>query len=482
MRFAISLLTLISIASVIGTVIKQNEPWVNYVNQFGPFWAELFKPLGLYEIYNTPWFLVVMTFLVMSTSVCVTRNAPKMLKEMRVFREHVRETGLRSFSHRWEGRFAQSPHQLTTDVQAWLAYRGYQTRVQERDGGVMLAAKRGSANRLGYIAAHLAIIVICIGGLLDSGMPLSLMVWFTGKQPLANTSGVIEIPQASRLSVSNPSYRANLLLPEGQTSRIALLSTKKGTLVQDLPFELKLKHFRIEYYSTGMPKLFASDVEVTDRDTGQRFDQTIEVNKPLIYKGVTVYQSSFDDGGSQLRLKGHPLEGARDYTFNLSGEVGGKTQLNNGALDYSVEFTGFKAINVENLGAEPAGDAIHDKFKDNVANVFGSGASRDKTKKFKNVGPSVTYKLRDRPDRPESFRTTWCRWIWTAADTCWLVCAIHRMRVSVICVFRWMPTTAPRSFSVCGRPCNPNRCVTQRHWPLLRSPDRPLAKRDMVIA
>ena len=33
MRFAISLLTVICIASVIGTVLKQQEPAVNYVNQ-----------------------------------------------------------------------------------------------------------------------------------------------------------------------------------------------------------------------------------------------------------------------------------------------------------------------------------------------------------------------------------------------------------------------------------------------------------------
>ena len=39
MRFAISLLTLICIASIVGTVVKQAEPANNYVNQFGPFWA-----------------------------------------------------------------------------------------------------------------------------------------------------------------------------------------------------------------------------------------------------------------------------------------------------------------------------------------------------------------------------------------------------------------------------------------------------------
>ncbi len=42
MRFAIALLTVICIASVIGTIVKQHEPAVNYVNQFGPFWSQLF--------------------------------------------------------------------------------------------------------------------------------------------------------------------------------------------------------------------------------------------------------------------------------------------------------------------------------------------------------------------------------------------------------------------------------------------------------
>ncbi len=33
--------------------------------------------------------------------------------------------------------------------------------------GVLLAGQKGSANRLGYICAHTALIVICLGGLLD---------------------------------------------------------------------------------------------------------------------------------------------------------------------------------------------------------------------------------------------------------------------------------------------------------------------------
>ena len=41
MRFAIALLVVLAIASIIGTVLTQEDPYPNYVNQFGPFWADM---------------------------------------------------------------------------------------------------------------------------------------------------------------------------------------------------------------------------------------------------------------------------------------------------------------------------------------------------------------------------------------------------------------------------------------------------------
>lgn len=422
MRFAISLLTLICIASAIGTVVRQNEPWVNYVNQFGPFWAGLFEPLGLFQIYNAPWFIAVMAFLVTSTSLCVYRNTPKMIKEMRVFRENMRENSLKAFAHRWEGEFSNSSSELPTTITEWLKHKGYKVKLSERANGTMVAAKAGSANRFGYIAAHVSIVVICVGGLLDSGVPMKIAIWATGKQPVDGSTISDGIPAQSRFSTANPSYRANLLLPEGQTSKVAVLNTDKGLLVQDLPFELTLKQFRIDFYSTGMPKLFASDVEVFDPENGNRFQKTIEVNKPLIYKGVTVFQSSFDDGGTRVVMKGIPLNGSTHQPFELTGEVGGVSPLVGNTASrtakYNVEFTGFKSINVESMpsreaqeaaagtpsGAGPDGKPQMDVFKSNLANVIGPGVKDDKDKKFTNIGPSITYKLRDEAGQAREFQ------------------------------------------------------------------------------
>ena len=117
MRFAISLLTLIAIASVIGTVMKQNEPMPNYVNQFGPFWFEIFGKAGLYAVYSAWWFLLIMGFLVLSTSLCIARNAPKMLRDVKSWRDNVREQSLRNFHHKHEWTTAEAPAEAAARLQ-----------------------------------------------------------------------------------------------------------------------------------------------------------------------------------------------------------------------------------------------------------------------------------------------------------------------------------------------------------------------------
>jgi hypothetical protein len=99
MRFAISLLTVLGIASIIGTVIQQGQPYNAYLNQFGPFWFPVLEKTGLYNLYNTTWFVVILAFLVLSTSLCIVRQTAPMLREIRGYREHAREASLRQFAH-----------------------------------------------------------------------------------------------------------------------------------------------------------------------------------------------------------------------------------------------------------------------------------------------------------------------------------------------------------------------------------------------
>ncbi len=394
MRFAVSLLMFICVASIIGTVLPQNQVANTYIDQFGPFWYALFDIFAIWHVYNSWWFLLIMAFLVVSTSLCLLRNAPKMVKDMRSFREHVRGSSLRAFHHKVE---TDSPHNVeasTLNVQKLLEKRGYAVKIRTDGDSRLLAAKKGSSNRLGYIFAHASIVIICIGGILDSELPIRLQVWLSDKQPITQNMLISDVPESGRLSASNPSFRANMLVPEGGQSGHAIVSNGEGVLVQPLPFSLKLSKFDVEYYSTGMPSSFKSYVEVHDPDTDERFERVIEVNEPLRYKGVTVYQSSFDDGGSTVDFKAYPLAGTARDTFTVSTEVGDPTDITLNASSkptpLRLEVTGLRVINVENLQntVNPQPKAV----LDHVASVTGS-ATASRQENLRNVGPSVQYRL-----------------------------------------------------------------------------------------
>ncbi|MBV8621453.1 MAG: cytochrome c biogenesis protein ResB [Curvibacter sp.] len=412
MRFAISLLTVICIASVIGTVLQQNQPIPNYVNQFGPFWAQVFGALHLYAVYSAWWFLLILGFLVVSTSLCIARNTPKILADLRTFKENIREQSLKSFGQRAEQVFAVEPTEpLVRRLGATLVQGGWKVRLQARDtaGGTgwMLAAKRGSANKLGYIAAHSAIVLICLGGLLDGDLVVRAQMWFNGKTPYAGGGSIADVSPEHRLSDRNPTFRGNLMVAEGTESSTAILNQPDGVLLQELPFAVELKKFIVEYYSTGMPKLFASDIVIHDRTSGETQEARVEVNHPAKYKGVEIYQSSFDDGGSHVKLRALPLKGG-GHPFEVEGVIGGSSVLQraDGQEKLTLEYTGLRVINVENMaGAAGSGaDVRKVDLRDSVESHLGAANKSNARKELRNVGPSIGYKLRDAAGQAREFQ------------------------------------------------------------------------------
>ncbi|MGY8905183.1 MAG: cytochrome c biogenesis protein ResB [Burkholderiales bacterium] len=455
MRFSISLLSVICIASVIGTVLKQGEPVNNYVNQFGPFWAQVFKALDLYGVYSAWWFLLILAFLVISTSLCVARTSPKIFRDWNVYKENIRAQSLNAFAHKAQTTLAETPQAAAQRIGTMLAGGGWRVKLQERPAapgnaaGWMVAAKAGAANKLGYIFAHSAIVLICLGGLFDGDLMVRAQTWFNGKSIYAGGGLIADVKPEHRLPVSNPTFRGNLMVAEGERSSTALLAQPTGVLLQDLPFSIELKKFIVEYYSTGMPKLFASEIVIHDKETGAQIQERVEVNHPASYRGIQIYQSSFDDGGSRVKLKAVPLglgpvaglAGAATSKpvafapFEIEGTVGSSQpfQAGTGAGNVSVELVALRVINVENFGAPGSGSAVDVRKVDlasvNPAAADGPQASSaglskllqssslgaaldnrlgaaNKTvtkRELRNVGPSITYKLRDAAGQAREF-------------------------------------------------------------------------------
>jgi cytochrome c biogenesis protein len=414
MRFSISLLTVICIASVIGTVLKQAEPIGNYVNQFGPFWADVFLAVSLPTVYSAWWFLLILAFLVLSTSLCIARNTPKILADLKIYKEDIREQSLKAFGHRAEASLNESAEAAAQRVGNTLAASGWKVKLQTRgneatgrQGGWMIAAKAGSVNKLGYIAAHSAIVLVCIGGLLDGDLFIRMQQWFNGKSIYGGGGMIADIAPQHRLSPSNPAFRGNLLVAEGASSSTAILNQSGGVLIQDLPFSIELKKFIVEYYSTGMPKLFASDIVITDKETGAKIPSRVEVNHPATYKGIEIYQSSFDDGGSSVKLRAVPMA-AGAKAFDVEGVIGGQSNLAKGDSQdkMTLEYTALRVINVENFGKEGEGSGVDVRkvdLRESIDKSLGAANKIKTTKELRNVGPSISYKLRDAAGQATEF-------------------------------------------------------------------------------
>ena len=407
MRFSISLLTVICIASVIGTVLKQGEPLNNYVNQFGPFWSDVFVALSLPTVYSAWWFMLILAFLVISTTLCITRNTPKILADWNIYKEGIREKSLQAFGHKHEAVLTEELPVAADRMARQLVGSGWKVKVQQREHGTMIAAKAGSANKLGYIAAHSAIVLVCIGGLLDGDLFIRMQQWFGGKTIFTGGGMIAEVPAQHRLPPSNPAFRGNMFVTEGTSASTAILNQSGGVLLQDLPFSIELKKFIVEHYSTGMPKLFASEIIITDKETGEKKEARVEVNHPASHRGIEIYQSSFDDGGSAVKLQAVPLA-AGGKVFSVQGNIGGQSQLAKGdtaADKMTVEYSGLRLINVENFKGDSASavDVRKVDLQESINKSLGSANKVGQDKGLRNVGPSIVYKLRDAAGQATEF-------------------------------------------------------------------------------
>lgn len=375
MNLAITLLVMLSIASVIGTVLQQNQTFQSYIIKFGPFWHEVYSSLGLYDVYGAGWFMLVLLFLLVSTGVCVTRHTPVFIKDMKQFSENLSLKALTHQPNHAQFELAQTVPAAQARAVGMLKNDGFRVKTVQRDGGeVMVAGLKGHWNRLGYFFSHISIIIICIGALMDSNLYLKFYEWKGTLVPETRSVPLPEVNKQAWLPPSNFSYRGNVNISEGQSADVLFLPYDEGYLVQQLPFRIEVKAFRLHYYDNGMPKSYESDILLYADDLDEPIAKTIEVNHPLYYKNYAIYQSSYGDGGSLLNMTAYPLLAPVMNSSAIESAVNRVETLNTPSGKFRVEFTDFKLHNI----------------------VPNSDEEREATgRKMHNNGPSMLFKVRN---------------------------------------------------------------------------------------
>jgi len=340
MPVAILLLVLLAVASVIGTVLKQNQDQADYLHQFGPVWYWTFRALGLFDMYHTWWFLTILGLLMASLGACLYRNVPRFLQEMRNRKGTLSDNARKHMEYKFDVTFDDKDKAVATVKSSLPDWKWLET---ESAGTLWLRGDKGRFHKWGYISVHTAMLVILVGG------------W---------------------MSVQF-GFRGNMAVPEGASENE--ISYLRGTGVEYLkmPFEVRCDEFSINFFSTGAPSEFRSKLTILE-DGKEMMSSDIIVNEPLYYKGVRIYQASFGDGGSDIKMNLFRLNG--EGTVDVANTKV-YTKFEDPYSDVSMEIRDFRPYNIENM------------------------AAAGKPKKFKDMGPSVDFVIRGKGLKPVLVRS-----------------------------------------------------------------------------
>jgi cytochrome c biogenesis protein len=285
MRVAMILMIILAALCVIGSLLIQvptgldsdplsKQQWLDTVRPKYGGWTNVLDALGLFNIFNSIVFRVLVAALTISLIACTAHRIPGAWR-----------TATRPRVDVGPGFFEHAPQREsivvhTTSAEALAAVQGvlrkhhYRTTAQD-DGTIHLYADRNRFVAFASLAGHVSLILILLGAIIGSSFGFKNQYF---------------------------------VVPEGST---VLTGTEPG-------LSLKLVDFTDSYYaSTGEPEDYVSQV-VLLKDGQQVAAQEIRVNEPLTYDGATYYQRAFgpavavtikDASGKTLYNEGMPLDG-----------------------------------------------------------------------------------------------------------------------------------------------------------------------------
>ncbi|HEY9835137.1 MAG TPA: cytochrome c biogenesis protein [Stenomitos sp.] len=273
LRLAIVLLLAIALFSISGTVIEQGQSLAFYQSNypedpalFGFLSWKVLLTIGLDHVYRTWWFLSILILFGSSLTACTfTRQFPALKAARRwTFYKEPRQFQKLALSAELETGNLNS---LTT----LLEKRRYKV-FQE---GETLYARKGIVGRIGPIVVHASMLMILAGS-----------IW-----------GALTGFMAQEMVASGNTFQIKNILDAGPLAAPKTLND----------WSVRVNRFWIDYTPEGGIDQFYSDLSVLNKAGKEVDKQTIYVNKPLRYRGVTMYQTDWGIAAVRVRLNNSPV-------------------------------------------------------------------------------------------------------------------------------------------------------------------------------
>ena len=265
LRFAIILLLIIAIASIIGTIIEQDQPIeiykANYplINPlFGFLSWDIILRFGFDHVYSTWWFLCFIFILSISLITC---SIVQQIPSLKVAR---RCQFLRTFKQFYKLKLVKNLQvDNLTNIFFKIQINNYSIYQQKN----IFYCYKGLIGKIAPIIVHLSLILILSGTIITA---------------LTGLKAQEIIPKTETIHIQN-------VLSNGVFSKIPNLSTR-------------INDFWITYNNNNIVNQYYSDISILNNFGTELYHNTIYVNQPAKFNAVTYYQTDWNLLGLRIKL------------------------------------------------------------------------------------------------------------------------------------------------------------------------------------
>ncbi|HEX7539114.1 MAG TPA: cytochrome c biogenesis protein ResB [Syntrophales bacterium] len=265
-RLTLFLLIVIALAAILGTVIPQQDAAQGAFEKLPPALAGFLRFLQLYDLYHSPWFLLLMGLLTVNLVVCSLNRLPVSLRLYRMQPEPDRPGLYEDLPPERVLVAGGSAEEEAARMEQILTKAFGKPEARKTDQAAYFRAHKGAWSYFGVYVIHAGVLVIILGAVIGS---------------LLGFDGYVNIPEGA------------------SADRIEL---RGGKGVMELGFSVKCDDFNVEFYDSGMPKLYRSDLSFL-KGGEIRAKGVLMVNHPLEFEGIRFYQSSYGSVPGEVVLK-----------------------------------------------------------------------------------------------------------------------------------------------------------------------------------
>jgi cytochrome c biogenesis protein ResB len=267
-RFALALIAFLVVCGLAGTLIPQipipmrgnpvaEQAWVSFQQErFGLLSDPLYR-LGIFNIFEAPWFTAGLGLLVVTVTVCTVSRFPPTWRTVTRPPETVPDT----FFDRAGRRVSFDLPSTPDGIEQALRRRRYSVKRFPQDNVTFLFADRYPWAQLGTFVSHLSLILLLAGALVSS------------------------------LATVEEQH----LIAEGETAGVF-------SPADDRHFQLHVNDFIARFDEMGRPLDFRSFLTVIQNgQVAMRGEST--VNEPMQFNGFRFHQSTYTTDGAALTVR-----------------------------------------------------------------------------------------------------------------------------------------------------------------------------------